>query len=186
MKKVFFSLAIAAMGLLMASCDNKTAGNADNTDSTAVLDSGSAQPAGDATAEVNAAENDFVKVSVPKGWESDGTGVTGRKITIKLKPGTDLGEWQYVSIFTNDTATEPDDWKNFAKSCADSYENRTLADDVTFAGVTFKQVKFTNSADVSCMLYGKMPKGTLEITLTEKLTLDNPDVKQILESISFK
>lgn len=186
MKKAFFSLAIAA-SLCMASCGNKATSNAAaNTDSTAVLDSGSAQPAGDATAEQTTAENDYVKVSVPNGWESDGTGVTGRKITIKLKPGTDLGEWQYVSIFTNDTATEPDDWKNFAKSCADSYENRSLADDVTFAGVTYKQVKYTNSADVSCMLFGKMPKGTAEITVTEKLTLDHPGVKAILESISFK
>ena len=38
MKKVLFSIAIAAAGLLVASCGNKSAANADGADSTAVAD----------------------------------------------------------------------------------------------------------------------------------------------------
>lgn len=185
MKKVFFGLAIVA-GLCMASCDNKATNAAADTDSTAVLDSGSAQPAGDATAEQTTAENDYVKVNVPDGWEFDGTGINGRSVTIKLKPGTDLGEWQYIQIFTNNTASGENDWQEIAKLSVENSANRSMAEDVTFAGVTYKQVKYTNSGDVNCMLYGKMPKGTAEITITEKLTLDHPGVKAILESISYK
>jgi len=178
MKKVFFSCAIAAMGLLLASCGNKAEAN-NNGDVQQNL------VTVEQTDSASVAENDYIKVNVPAGWEVEKNESKPRTICLNLKPSTELGKWQYVSIFTDNIATDSEDWKNFAKSCAES-KNRSLVDDVTFAGVTFKQVKFTNSADVSCMLYGKMPKGTLEITVSEKLTLDNSDVKAILESISFK
>ena len=60
------------------------------------------------------------------------------------------------------------------------------AEDVTFGGQTYKQVKWLESADYGISLVGKTPKGVIEIILSKKLTLDNPDVKAILESISFK
>ena len=63
---------------------------------------------------------------------------------------------------------------------------RKLADDVTIGDKTYKQVQWINSADVNCALIGKTPKGVIQIKLTEKLTLDNPDVKSIIEGIEYK
>ena len=67
-----------------------------------------------------------------------------------------------------------------------SEATRKLAEDVTIGDKTYKQVQWINSADVSCALIGKTPKGVIQIKLTEKLTLDNPDVKAIIEGIEYK
>lgn len=184
MKKSMICIAIMAAGLFVASCGAKNANSAESADSTAVA--ASTNEAQASNAEANTIENDYVKVAVPEGWECAEAVTTERVLNIKLKLGTDLGEWQSVRIFTNNTADAPNDWQDMAKSCVEGEANRSLDNDVTFGSVTYKQVKFQNSADTYCILFGKMPKGVLEITLTEKLTLDNPSVKAILESISFK
>lgn len=186
MKKLLICIVIMTSGMCVASCGKKNANSVESADSTVVASNNEEVQVQASNSGANTVENEYVKVTVPEGWECDEAVTTERVLRIKLKPGTDFGEWQLVRIFTNNTADAPNDWQDMAKSCVEGEANRSLGEDVTFGSMTYKQVKFQNSADTHCILFGKMPKGVLEITLTEKLTLDNPSVKAILESISFK
>ena len=130
------------------------------------------------------AENDYFKITkIPNGWEKDAKLESERRIDIKLKPGTDLGEWQYVEVEHEDFQ-DVKEWLD--QVLVGSESTRKLADDVTIGDKTYKQVQWINSADVNCALIGKTPKGVIQIKLTEKLTLDNPDVKAIIEGIEYK
>ena len=97
MKKLFLMIATVA---LMTACNgnSNTSANAsgEKTDSASVAQNNEA--ASEATAG-EAVENDFFKITnIPNGWEKDAELESERRIDIKLKPGTDLGEWQYVEV----------------------------------------------------------------------------------------
>jgi len=182
MKKFLFLVAAVAM---MTACNgnSNTSANAsgEKTDSANVAQNNEA--ASEATTG-EAVENDFFKITnIPNGWEKDAELESERRIDIKLKPGTDLGEWQYVEVEHEDFQ-DVKEWLD--QVLVGSEATRKLAEDVTIGDKTYKQVKWINSADVSCALIGKTPKGVIQIKLTEKLTLDNPDVKAIIEGIEYK
>jgi predicted small lipoprotein YifL len=181
MKKIFQFAIVAVAAVAMASCGNKGTQTTESADSTATEPA--VEQKADAPAGEVVAENEYIKVNIPAGWEIENPKVEGDKFRIKLKPGTDLGEWQDIVILTYDKAMTADER---VKSCIEGSESsRKVAEDVKYGDVTYKQVKFINS-ETNCMLYGDMPKGVLSVTLSDKLTVDNPDVKAILGSISFK
>ncbi len=177
MKKIFLIAAVA----MLASCggNENAGGNAGGEQKDSVATEQAAQAQG-----AVAAENDYFQVTaVPEGWEVNKDINMERQIEVKLKPGTDLGEWQNVTVEFMDVK-EP-------QECVDmllqgSEATRKAGDDVTIGDRTFKQVQWINSADISCALLGKTPKGVAQIILTEKLTVDNPAVKAIIEGIKFK
>ena len=128
------------------------------------------------------AENEYFKVmAVPDGWEVNKEFDSERGIEIKLKPGTDLGEWQNATVSYYNIADPQELVDQLMQD-----ENRKLGDDVTIGDKTFKQVLYINSADYYCALVTKHPKGSLEVMLTEKLTPDNAAVKAIIEGIEYK
>ncbi len=181
MKKLFLLFAAVAM---LTACN----GNANTSGSTAASGEQkdvAATEQTDATANAGAVvENDYFKITnIPNGWEKDAELDSERRIDIKLKPGTDLGEWQYVEVEFEDFQ-DIKEWLD--QVLVGSEATRKLAEDVTIGGKTYKQVQWINSADVSCALIDKTPKGVIQIKLTEKLTLDNPDVKAIIEGIEYK
>lgn len=181
MKKFLFLVAAVAM---MTACNgnSNTSANAsgEKIDSAGVAQNNEA--ASEATGD--AVENDYFKITnIPNGWEKDAELESERRIDIKLKPGTDLGEWQYVEVEHEDFQ-DVKEWLD--QVLVGSEATRKLAEDVTIGDKTYKQVQWINSADVSCALINKTPKGVIQIKLTEKLTLDNPDVKAIIEGIVYK
>lgn len=180
MKKLLLMIAAVAM-LTACNGNGNTSGSAaasgEATDSAATEQT----TAADAGAAV---ENDYFKITkIPNGWEKDAELESERRIDIKLKPGTDLGEWQHVEVEHEDFQ-DVKEWLD--QVLVGSETTRKLADDVTIGDKTYKQVQWINSADVNCALIGKTTKGVIQIKLTEKLTLDNPDVKAIIEGIEYK
>ena len=65
----------------------------------------------------------------------------------------------------------------------------TVLEMLPAAGTVVKSgriIYLTINADNSITFATKSPKGVIDVTLSKKLDLDNPDVKAIIESISFK
>lgn len=180
MKKFFLMFAAVAM-LTACNGNGNTSGN--SAASGEQKDAASTEQTTTADAS-DAVENDYFKITnIPNGWEKDAELESERRIDIKLKPGTDLGEWQHVEVEHEDFQ-DVKEWLD--QVLVGSETTRKLADDVTIGDKTYKQVQWINSADVSCALINKTPKGVIQIKLTEKLTLDNPDVKAIIEGIEYK
>lgn len=179
MKKVFqFALvAVAALGIV--ACGNK-GDNAEGSTSTAAEQSGSV--AADAAGAV--AENEFFKIAaIPAGWENAGVD-SEMTISIRPKAGSELGDLESVAATMFTDFQDPQQYVD--EIMKNNGASVKAAEDVTFGGQTYKQVKWVDSADYSTSLVGKTPKGVIEIILSKKLALDNPDVKAILESVSFK
>ena len=180
MKKFFQFAFVAVAALGIAACGNKSDNKAEGSASTSAEQSASV--AADAAGAV--AENEFFKIAnIPAGWENGGVD-SEKTIAINLKPGTDLGEFESVAATMFTDFQDPQQYVDeIVKNNGASVQ---AAEDVTFGGQTYKQVKWLESADYGTSLVGKTPKGVIEIILSKKLTLDNPDVKAILESVSFK
>lgn len=179
MKKIFQFALVAVAALGIAACGNK---NDNNTEASGSAEQSASVSTQDAAGAV--AENEFFKIAnIPAGWENAGVD-SEKTIAINLKPGTDLGDLESVAATLYDDFQEPQQYVDeIVKNNGAAVK---AAEDVTFGGQTYKQVKWLESADYSTSLVGKTPKGVIEIVLSKKLDLDNPDVKAILESISFK
>lgn len=179
MKKFFQFAFVAVVALSIAACGNKSENKAEGSAAPEQSASVASQDAAGAVA-----ENNYFKIAnIPAGWENGNTD-SEVTITINLKPGTDLGEFESVSATMFTDFQDPQQYVDeIVKNNGASVQ---AAEDVTFGGQTYKQVKWVDSADYSTSLVGKTPKGVIEIILSKKLALDNPDVKAILESVSFK
>ena len=179
MKKLFQFAIVAVAVAGMAACGNNNANKAEGSGSASTEASVSAQDAASAVA-----ENDYYKIAnIPAGWENANVD-SEKTIMINLKPGTELGEFENVSFTLFEDFAEPQQYvdellKNNGEGCRQ-------AEDLTIGEQTYKQVIWSDNADNSVTFVTKSPKGVIDITLSKKLDLDNPDVKAMIESVSFK
>ena len=177
MKKLFQFAIVALAAAGMVACGNKSENKAEGSASAEA--SVSAQ---DAAATV--AENEYYKIAnIPAGWEN-GNVDSEKTIVINLKPGTELGDFESVSFTLFEDFAEPQQYideivNNNGADCKQ-------AEDMKIGEQTYKQLVWNDNADNSITFATKSPKGVIDVTLSKKLDLDNPDVKAIIESISFK
>lgn len=178
MKKLFQFAIVALVAAGMVACtksENKAKGSGSASAETSV----SAQ---DAVGTV--AENDYYKIdNIPAGWEK-GNVDSEKTIVINLKPGTDLGDFESVSFTLFEDFAEPQQYideilNNNGTDC-------TQAEDMKIGEQTYKQLVWNDNADNSITFATKSPKGVIDVTLSKKLDLDNPDVKAIIESLTIK
>ncbi|MBO4813803.1 MAG: hypothetical protein J5523_02455 [Muribaculaceae bacterium] len=176
MKKLFqFAIvAVVAAGLVAcAKSENKAEGSASAETSV------SAQDAAEAVA-----ENDYYKIAnIPAGWEK-GNVDSEKTIVINLKPGTELGDFENVSFTLFEDFAEPQQYideilNNNASDCRQ-------AEDLKIGEQTYKQLIWNDNADNGITFVTQSPKGVIDVTLSKKLDLDNPDVKAIIESFTIK
>ena len=178
MKKVLFSIAIVAAGLLVASCGNKSEEN-----KTAEVD-GQQTEAAATTEEASAgavAECDHFKVTVPEGWEFNKDTSSENVVNLEAK---EFGEFESVYLFFNKEKTSAEEMAN--EFFAGNESTKQKAEDVTIGGIKFKQLKALESADVNCELFAEVNNGVLEMELSKNIPIDAPNVAKLVESINFK
>ncbi len=175
MKKVFFSFAIVAAGLLVASCGSKN-GNAE-----APADGAEAEVA--EGAEAPAASNvecDKFSLTVPAGWKYSEAGSSSTTITLDTP---DYGQFEAVTIYVNNEETS-------AEQLRDQYfgdgADKEKAADVTIGNKTFKQLYYIDSADDNSVLFTEVDGGVLVIHLSRNLPVEAEALKPLVESIKLK
>ena len=176
MKKLFqFAIVtVVAAGLVAcAKSENKAEGSASSEASVSAQD-----------AAATVAENEYYKIAnIPDGWEN-GNVDSEKTIAINLKPGTELGDFEGITFTLYEDFAEPQQYideilNNNASDCRQ-------AEDLKIGELDCKQLVWNDNADNSITFVTKSPKGVIDITLSKKLDLDNPDVKAILESFTIK
>lgn len=187
MKKVLFSFAIVAAGLLMASCGNqgeKNAQNAESTESAAVEAPAQEQSAEASSAEASAtAECKNMTIAVPAGLKIN-ENVTEADENLVLLDAPELGEFESIRV-------KLDNEYKSAQEMLDQYYNGNestwkKADDVTIGSYTFKKLDAIDSADENCILFADANGGVLKIDLSKNVPADAPSVKAVVENIVIK
>lgn len=175
MKKVFFSFAIVAAGLLVASCGNKN--NAQTTEASEEQ----TEQAEAAPAEAGAtAESENFTLAVPSGWKYNENGSSSTSITLDAP---EYGQFESVTIYLNKEETSAD--KLLDQYFGDG-AGKEKSGEVTIGGKTFKQLYYTDSSDNNSDLFTEANGGVLVVSLSKNVPVEAEGLKTIVESIKFK
>ena len=174
MKKVLFSIAIVAAGLLVASCGSKS-DNAQNAEA------GEEQTEQAEVAEAGAtAECENFTLTVPSGWKYNENASSSTSVSLDAP---DYGQFESVTIYLNKEETS-------AEKLLDQYfgdgADKEKAADVTIGDKTFKQLYYVDSSDNNSDLFTEANGGVLVVSLSKNVPVEAEALKPLVESIKFK
>ena len=181
MKKVFFSFAIVAAGLLVASCGNKSDNNVEGTDSTAVAETNATTEENEETEAQPSADplqRDFessdLSVTIPEGW----TGEVGvfDEITMTTK-GENGFDPKIEVLFMKER-----DAKELIGNDMNAYD-LVKTEGVKIGGYTFTTLLSESSKHTKG--YAQVGEDVLRVTATF-INIDAPEVASVIESIKLK
>lgn len=180
MKKVFFSIAFAAIAAACVSCGNKSAQKAESQDSVTVAE---VQPVETVAAAVaKTIDKAAYTIGMPEGWTAMSEGDTECLIykgeNLKVSEIMDA-TWVAMKVGETDEKPLDDAIKEMVKEMG-----AKQLDDVTVDGTTYKQLSFTEDGVESRILIlgGEKP---VSFTIT-RATADDADVQAILKSFKLK
>lgn len=184
MKKILFSFAIVAAGLLMTSCggnDKKTeeGQKAENTEVT----TDEAQPAEGAEAAGAEFETKSMKMMIPAGLKNNDN-VSSKDDNVIHLDAPSYGEFESIHIHLNTEAESPE-------AMVDKYYNGNeaswkKADDLNIGAYTFKRLDAVDNADVNCQLFAQALGGVLEVEVSKNVPADAPELAEAIKNIEIK
>ena len=182
MKKILFSFAIMAAGLLMASCggnNDKKAEDAQNSEATEVK-TDEEQPTEGTAAEF---ECKNMKVTIPAGLKNNDN-VSSKDDNVIHLDAPGYGEFESIHIHLNTEAESPE-------AMVDTYYNGNesswkKADDLTIGAYTFKRLDAIDNADVSSQLFAQALGGVLEVELSKNVPADAAELQDIIKNLEIK
>lgn len=175
MKKVLFSIAIVAAGLLVASCGNKQAQTAEASGEQQV-EQAEAQPAEAG----ETAECDNFTLAVPAGWKYNKEASSSTSITLDAP---DYGQFESVVIYLNKEETSAD--KLLDQYFGDGAD-KEKSGEVEIGNMKFKQLYYVDSADNGSDLFAEANGGVLVVSLSKNVPVEAEPLKPLVESIKFK
>ena len=181
MKKTIFSFAIAAIAALtMVSCGNKT-DNAAGGEAAAEGEQATEQTA-EAASESISVEKEHFTATFPSNFKDIESFNNDNQVLFRIpNPDSEYGHLGQISI----TATPGWELDAWIQEHMNLHSSAKAADDVTFGGITWKQVRH-DALDSPIYLFAELPeKGVVEVNL-QKIDIDNADAKSVLESIKLK
>ncbi len=174
MKKVLFSFAIVAAGLLVASCGSK-GGNAE-----ANAEAATEAPEAEVAEAPAAVESENFSLAVPAGMKYNENASSSTSVTLDAP---DYGQFEAVVIYMNKEETS-------AEALRDQYfgdgAGKEKAADVTIGGKTFKQLYYIDSADNNSDLFTEVDGGVLVVCLSRNVPVEAEFLKPLVESIKLK
>ena len=129
-------------------------------------------------------EKEAFTVTFPPGWVMVAEGE--RLVEMKVPDPANNAPWAAKASFRLETL--PGAFRTAAAYVAEKLrldDSATALDDVTANGITWKVV-VTHGIDNPITLYASLPVPGIAKVYMENLTLDQPEVKDILESITLK
>ncbi len=180
MKKILFSFAIVAAGLLMASCkggNDKKTEEGQNTETTEVT-TDEAQPAEGAEFETKS-----MKIAIPAGLKNNDN-VSSKDDNVIHLDAPGYGEFESIHIHLNTEAESPE-------AMVDTYYNGNeaswkKADDLNIGAYTFKRLDAVDNADVNCQLFAQALGGVLEVEVSKNVPADAPELAEAIKNIEIK
>lgn len=184
MKKILFSFAIVAAGLLMASCNgnDKKSEEGQKTENTEVK-ADEPQPAEGTEAAGAEFETKSMKMMIPAGLKNNDN-VSSKDDNVIHLDAPKYGEFESIHIHLNTEAES-------AESMVDTYYNGNesswkKADDLTIGGYTFKRLDAIDNADVNCQLFAQALGGVLEVEVSKNVPTDAPELAEAIKNIEIK
>lgn len=176
MKKV---LAIGAALLFLATCGKM--GKAQDDSAVADVDSTTVETL---PADSTHIEKETFTVTFPPRWVMVNEGE--RLVEMKIPDSANDAPWAAKASFRLETL--PGAFRTAAAYVAEKLrldDSATALDDVTANGITWKVMAF-NAMDKPIMMYAPLPVPGVAKVYMENVSLDDPDVKAILESITLR
>ena len=184
MKKTFLSFAMAALMVAgMASCGNKS-DKAAAGEATAEGEKQQTEQPAEAPAKDTVVEKAHFTATFSSKFKDIESFNNDNQVLFRIPdPNSQYGHLGQISI----TATPG--WEKgldaWIQEHMKSHSSAKAADDVTFGGITWKQVRH-DALDSPVYLFAALPeKGVAEVNL-QKIDIDNADAKAVLESIKLK
>ena len=129
-------------------------------------------------------EKEAFTVTFPPGWVMVTEGE--RLVEMKVPDPANNAPWAVKASFRLETL--PGAFRTAAAYVAEKLrldDSATALDDVTANGITWKVMAF-NAMDKPIMMYAPLPVPGVAKVYMENVSLDDPDVKAILESITLR
>ena len=129
-------------------------------------------------------EKEAFTVTFPPGWVMVAEGE--RLVEMKVPDPANNAPWAAKASFRLETL--PGAFRTAAAYVAEKLrldDSATALDDVTANGITWKVMAF-NAMDKPIMMYAPLPVPGVAKVYMENVSLDDPDVKAILESITLR